>query len=399
MPGVKPNRHPVFFLSNMMKLFKRKVFNTPISPPDKGVYHFKNKFEGSESRMHLRVETDRSAVLLVNASRVYHFNPTAAYMAYLTLRDIPPRQAAASIGKYYNVPRKQAETDYAQIFSQVRLITTPDYDRIAAQMRFFMGMDENDLESLKNAVKQINAPDLQEQLLFIRPDEDDELIELIPALSALPQPEKDKLLERLAENTLKQHLKNLFTIKNLEINQLARTLQEEDEILEPTWDTILPFSKTDLSAPYRMDLALTYRCNNNCSHCYNARPRSFSEISTDEWKKILDGLWDIGIPHIIFTGGEPTLRDDLPELIAYAEQKGQITGLNTNGRRLSDPAYVQSLVDAGLDHVQITLESHDPAIHDEMVSLQGAWLETVAGIKNVLKTRLYLMTNTTILAE
>ena len=79
---------------------------------------------------------------------------------------------------------------------------------------------------------------------------------------------------------------------------------------------------------------------------------------------LLDRLWEIGIPHVVFTGGEPTLRPDLPELIAHAEQNGQITGINTNGRKLKDPAFLQSLVDAGLDHVQITLESHDPAIHD-----------------------------------
>ena len=66
-------------------------------------------------------------------------------------------------------------------------------------------------------------------------------------------------------------------------------------------------------------------------------------------------------------------------MIAYAESLGVITGLNTNGRKLADPAFVQSLVDAGLDHVQITLESHDPAIHDLMVASKGAWEETVAG--------------------
>ena len=381
----------------MMNLFKLKSNKAPVPPPEKGVYHFKNKLEGSESRMHLRVEGDGSAFLMVNASRVYHFNPTAAYMAFLTLHDISAKRAVASISKYYNVPRKQAESDFSQISSQVNLITTPDYDRIAAQMRYFMALDENQIASLKLAVMQIDAPELEEMLRFNQPDEDEELIEIIPVLNSLPAAKKENLLQNLKNDSLKKQLQDLFSIKNFEVSQLSRTLQEEEDMLEPIWDTILPFSKTDLSAPYRMDLALSYRCNNNCSHCYNARPRSFQEMSTTAWKEVLDGLWEIGIPHIIFTGGEPTLREDLPELIAYAEQKGQITGINTNGRKLSDPAYVQALVDAGLDHVQITLESHDPAIHDEMVNLKGAWQETVAGIKNVLETRLYLMTNTTIL--
>lgn len=157
-----------------------------------------------------------------------------------------------------------------------------------------------------------------------------------------------------------------------------------------------PFSSKP-SAPYRMDLAITYRCNNDCSHCYNARPRNSLELSTENWMHIIDKLWEIGIPHIVFTGGEPTLREDLPDLIAHAEGNGQITGINTNGRRLSDPNYTDRLVRAGLDHAQITLESHEPSIHDTMVNNQGAWKQTVAGIRNALDTSLYLMTNTTML--
>jgi radical SAM protein with 4Fe4S-binding SPASM domain len=163
-------------------------------------------------------------------------------------------------------------------------------------------------------------------------------------------------------------------------------------------DIRAPFSHTP-SAPYRMDLAVTYRCQNDCAHCYNARPRTFPELPAQDWKRMIDRLWDLGIPHIVFTGGEPTLRDDLPSLIAYAEGKGQITGLNSNGRKLSDRAYVQSLVAAGLDHVQITLESRIEAVHDSVVGRRGAWAQTVAGVRNVLDTRLYVMTNTTLLRQ
>lgn len=158
-----------------------------------------------------------------------------------------------------------------------------------------------------------------------------------------------------------------------------------------------PFSTTP-SAPYRMDLAITYRCNNACAHCYNGRPRSYPEISGSEWQIILGKLWELGIPHVVFTGGEPTLRDDLPELIKYAETIGQITGLNTNGRRLSDEAYLLSLVDSGLDHIQITVESESSSIHDLMVCHNGAWEKTVRGLSNALKNHKYVMTNTTMLS-
>jgi radical SAM protein with 4Fe4S-binding SPASM domain len=159
-----------------------------------------------------------------------------------------------------------------------------------------------------------------------------------------------------------------------------------------------PFSARP-SAPYRMDLALTYRCNNDCAHCYNARPRNYPEISTSQWKAVLDRLWEVGIPHIVFTGGEPTLRADLPELIAHAEKNGQITGLNTNARRLSDKDFLQNLLEAGLDHVQITVESHNPQIHDRMVRCKGAWKQTIMGLNNSLNSPLYVMTNTTMLVD
>jgi radical SAM protein with 4Fe4S-binding SPASM domain len=173
---------------------------------------------------------------------------------------------------------------------------------------------------------------------------------------------------------------------------------EHCALCELDLETSIPFSSRP-SAPYRMDVALTYRCSNDCSHCYNARPRHYPELSTVEWKEALDRMWSAGIPHIVFTGGEPTLRADLPELIAHAESNGQITGLNTNGRKLSNPAFIQSLVTCGLDHVQITLESHDAQIHDGMVLAHGAHSETVAGIRAALQQNLYVMTNTTLLVH
>jgi radical SAM protein with 4Fe4S-binding SPASM domain len=163
-------------------------------------------------------------------------------------------------------------------------------------------------------------------------------------------------------------------------------------------ETTAPFS-TKPSAPYRMDLAITYRCNNDCSHCYNARPRNYPEMSVDQWKNVIDRVWDLRIPHVVFTGGEPTLYKGLADLVAYAEGLGLITGLNTNGRKLADKQFLNSLIEAGLDHVQITLESHDPVIHDQMVAAKGAWAETVAGLKNVLESHLYVMTNTTLLTH
>jgi len=178
--------------------------------------------------------------------------------------------------------------------------------------------------------------------------------------------------------------------------QISELIDGACPIHELDLDTLMPFSARP-SAPYRMDLAVTYRCNNDCSHCYNARERNFPELDTANWKLVIDKLWELGVPHIIFTGGEATLRNDLPELIHHAESNGQITGLNTNARRLSDMRYVEQLVAAGLDHVQITVESCDEQIHDEMMRSKGAFKQTIQGLQNALASKLYVMTNTTML--
>ena len=174
-------------------------------------------------------------------------------------------------------------------------------------------------------------------------------------------------------------------------------LTKRDDICPVSYldvERIEPF-ETPVSAPYRMDLAITYRCNNNCGHCYVARSRDMDELDTAQWEVIIDKLWDAGIPHVCFTGGEATLRHDLAKLIEHAQDVGIVTGLLTNGRKLSDKPYLQELVDAGLDHVQITIESHDEGIHNKMVGAK-AWRETVQGIENALDSDVYTITNTTL---
>ena len=109
--------------------------------------------------------------------------------------------------------------------------------------------------------------------------------------------------------------------------------------------------KDDFPAPYRMDLALTYRCQNRCEHCYN-EPRELKELTAEQWKQVITKTWDLGIPHIVFTGGEPTECAHLPELVSWSERYGQVTGLVSNGRNLARPGYLRAWW-PGPDHVQI----------------------------------------------
>jgi radical SAM protein with 4Fe4S-binding SPASM domain len=159
-------------------------------------------------------------------------------------------------------------------------------------------------------------------------------------------------------------------------------------------EKIEPFTQ-ELSAPIRMDLALTFRCQNDCQHCYTGGPHETQEMNTESWKRVLDKMKELGIFIATFTGGEPTLREDLPELIAHAQKIGIVTGLVTNGRRLTKE-FVATLEKAGLDFAQVTLESNDPNIHDQMTRSKGSWQETIEGIRNLISTTIYTTTNTTL---
>ena len=150
------------------------------------------------------------------------------------------------------------------------------------------------------------------------------------------------------------------------------------------------------SAPLRMDLALTFTCQNDCIHCYAGGPHTTIELTTVQWEQVIDRLSEIGVFIVTFTGGEPTLRADLTELVSYAGSKGMVTGLITNGRNLKDNDYVKALEKAGLDFVQITLESHKADIHDRITAAKGSWKETVSGIKNAEKSQIYVTTNSTL---
>jgi organic radical activating enzyme len=125
-------------------------------------------------------------------------------------------------------------------------------------------------------------------------------------------------------------------------------------------ETYLDFDRTDpysqdLSAPYRLDCALTYRLPDGENVHYAPIERVKNELTTDEWKTILDKAWNAGIPHVVFTGGEPALREDLPALVAHTQQIGQVCGLLSGSLRLASPDYLKTILDSGLDHLMYLL--------------------------------------------
>lgn len=112
----------------------------------------------------------------------------------------------------------------------------------------------------------------------------------------------------------------------------------------------------DLNAPLRLDCALTYRLPESTQVEYAPTKRADRELTTAEWKAIINKAWQAGVPHITFTGGEATLREDLPDLIAHAEVNGQVCGLFTNGLKLADKKYLDLLLQTGLDHILFMLQ-------------------------------------------
>jgi hypothetical protein len=125
------------------------------------------------------------------------------------------------------------------------------------------------------------------------------------------------------------------------------------------FERVAPHSQ-DLTAPLRLDCALTYRLPAGADASLAPTKRVDRELFTAEWQSIMDKAWAVGIPHITFTGGEPTLRDDLPALIAHAEKVGQVTGLLSDGLKLADKEYLHTLLQTGLDHLLFILDPENP---------------------------------------
>jgi 12,18-didecarboxysiroheme deacetylase len=130
---------------------------------------------------------------------------------------------------------------------------------------------------------------------------------------------------------------------------------------------------------------ITRRCNLKCVHCYaHAKNIPFdNELSTIEGKKLIDDLSEFGVPVILFSGGEPLVRKDLPELADYAVNKGMRAVISTNGTLIT-PQKAQTLKDIGLSYVGISLDGMEE-INDRFRGVKGAFKSALKGIENCKK--------------
>ncbi len=176
------------------------------------------------------------------------------------------------------------------------------------------------------------------------------------------------LVKQTPEDQMSHEIRGRYRVSREQVQQDYRLLNDRIQTLinAPDLDPemFLDFERAaphtrKISAPYRLDCALTYRLPGGLDDTLAPTKRVDRELNTQEWCEIFDKAWGIGIPHIILTGGEPTLREDLPELIAHTEANGQVVGLLSDGTRLVDDTYLQILLQTGLDHLMLTLKPDD----------------------------------------
>ncbi len=131
--------------------------------------------------------------------------------------------------------------------------------------------------------------------------------------------------------------------------------------------------------PYAILAELTHRCPLRCPYCYNPVDlvRRNRELDTDCWKNVLQQAAEMGVLQVHFSGGEPTARKDIEELVAFADDVGLYTNLITSGV-LSDEQQLKRLAAAGLAHVQISIQDSIADNGDWVAGYPGAQQKKLA---------------------
>jgi radical SAM protein with 4Fe4S-binding SPASM domain len=160
------------------------------------------------------------------------------------------------------------------------------------------------------------------------------------------------------------------------------------------------FGERRLEWPILSEIALTYGCQARCRFCYASAPERgprVTDMTTDEVGTVIDRIaGEAFCPSLSFSGGEPTLRADLVELIRHAKARKLRVNLITNGIRCAEPGYAEQLADAGLDSAQVSLEGGSADVHDVIVARPGAFAATTAGVRALRAAGIHTHTNTTL---
>jgi radical SAM protein with 4Fe4S-binding SPASM domain len=210
---------------------------------------------------------------------------------------------------------------------------------------------------------------------------------------------RDILEKRSYDQHLPKQLNSFFT-------DLSRMLNSSicDEYNSPSLKRI-HFELGYIELPVLSEVAVTWRCNIKCQFCYAScrciseteKDLSGDELSTDDFKRVLDIIRsDAEVPSVSFTGGEPVLREDLEELIAYAAGSLNMrVNLITNGTLITE-VIAKRFKKAGLASAQVSIESPDPWVHDGIVGVKGAFASSLNGLLSLKKTGVAVHPHTTL---
>ncbi len=133
---------------------------------------------------------------------------------------------------------------------------------------------------------------------------------------------------------------------------------------------------------------VTRACNLKCVHCYAHATENVleKELSTEQAKVVLDDLAQFGVPVVLFSGGEPLVRPDLPELADYAVSKGMRAVISTNGTLITKGKAAE-LKEIGLSYVGVSLDGMEE-VNDHFRKKKGAFRAAMSGIENCLEAGL-----------
>lgn len=151
-------------------------------------------------------------------------------------------------------------------------------------------------------------------------------------------------------------------------------------------------------APFTIAWEVTRACAYACVHCradamHTPDPR---ELNTEEALRLIDRLAEFGSPILIFTGGDPMMRRDLCQLIAYATQKGLRCSLTPTATALPTTARLEKVRDAGIRRIALSLDAPHPEIHDRFRQVPGSWQRTMDILHRAQAIGLSVQVNTTV---
>jgi radical SAM protein len=151
-------------------------------------------------------------------------------------------------------------------------------------------------------------------------------------------------------------------------------------------------------APFTIAWEVTRACAFSCVHCradaqHRRDPR---ELSTEEGYALIDRFADFGSPILVFTGGDPMMRKDLFDLIAYADHAGLRCSLTPTATALPTVDRLRRAQEAGVRRIALSLDAPTPQVHDDFRKVRGSWERTMAILRNAHEIGLSAQVNTTV---